>query len=79
MEYQATRALYYYEKATNLIPPEDRTLLATAEITKNTYFHLLEEIKLQGYDVFRRRVSSSKLTKLFIAFRTWLKIHLRRK
>ena len=79
MEYQATRALYYYEKATNLIPPEDRTLLATAEIMKNIYFHLLGEIKLQGYDVFRRRVSSSKLTKLFIAFRTWFKIHLRRK
>lgn len=79
MEYQATRALYYYEKATNLIPPEDRTLLATAEIMKNIYFHLLEEIKLQGYDVFRRRVSSSKLTKLFIAFRTWLKINLRRR
>ncbi len=79
MEYQATRALFYYEKATSLIPPEDRTLLATAEIMKNIYFHLLEEIKLQGYDVFRRRISSSKITKLFIAFRTWMKIHLKRK
>jgi len=79
MEYQATRALYYFEKATSLIPPEDRTLLATAEIMKNIYFHLLEEIKLQGYDVFRRRYSSSKIRKVIIAIQTWLKIHIRRK
>jgi phytoene synthase len=79
MEYQATRALYYYEKATSLIPPEDRTLLTTAEIMKNIYFHLLEEIKLQGFDVFKRKYSSSKLRKIFIAINTWLKIHIHRK
>ncbi|HDL17872.1 MAG TPA: squalene synthase HpnD [Bacteroidetes bacterium] len=79
MEYQAARALYYYEKAASLIPKEDRTLLSTAEIMKNIYFHLLLEIKLQGYDVFKRRISASRVRKLYIASITWLKIHIFRK
>ncbi len=79
MEYQAARALYYYEEANRLIPAEDRTLLATAEIMKNIYFRILQEIAAQGYDVFRRTVNTSRLTKLLIAVKTWLLIRIRRK
>jgi len=79
MEYQAARALYYYQEASRLIPPEDRTLLATAEIMKNIYFRILQEIMAQGYDVFRRTVHTSKLTKLLIALKTWLLVRLKRK
>jgi phytoene synthase len=76
MEYQAARALYYYQKATSLIPPEDRNLLTSAEVMKNIYFHLLREIRQQGFNVFRRRIESSKLTKLFIVLRTWFRIQI---
>ena len=76
MEFQAARALYYYEKASRLIPPEDRNLLTTAEIMKNIYLRMLQEITRQGYDVFKHTVHTSKLTKIFIAVKTWLQIRL---
>lgn len=76
MEFQAARARHYYEKAATLIPNEDRTFLTSAEIMKNIYIHLLMEITRQSYDVFRHRVESSKSRKLFIAFQTWLEIHI---
>jgi phytoene synthase len=79
MEYEAARAIFYYEEATRLIPPEDRTLLVTAEIMKNIYFQLLKEMRTHGYDVFRNTIQTSRLMKLFIAFKTWLTVHLRRK
>ncbi|GBD92456.1 all-trans-phytoene synthase [bacterium BMS3Abin05] len=76
MEYEAARAIYYYERATELIPPEDRGLLATAEIMKNIYFRILQEMAKAGYDVFKTDPRISKLQKIWIALRTWFKIKL---
>ena len=79
MEYEAARALYFYERAAELIPPEDRSLLATAEIMKNIYFRILQEMTKAGFDVFRTDPRISKLEKIAIALKTWFKIKLGRK
>jgi len=79
MEYEAARAVYFYERATELIPPEDRSLLATAEIMKNIYFRILQEMAKAGFDVFRTDPRISKLQKIGIALKTWFKIKLGRK
>ncbi len=79
MEYEAARAIYYYERATELIPAEDRNLLATAEIMKNIYFRILQEMAKAGFDVFRTDPRISKIQKIWIAFRTWLKIKVGKK
>ncbi len=79
MEYEAARALYFYERAAELIPPEDRSLLATAEIMKNIYFRILQEMTKAGFDVFRTDPRISKLQKIGIALKTWFKIKLGRK
>lgn len=79
MEFQAARARHYYEKATTLIPNEDRSFLTSAEIMKNIYAHLLKEITRQSYDVFRQRAESSKFRKMFIALQTWFDIHCLRR
>ena len=76
MEYQVARAVFYYQKATRSIPPEDRNLLTSPEIMKNIYFHLLNEIVGKGYNIFHNRIQFSNLTKLFIAVRTWFRIQL---
>lgn len=76
MEYQVTRAIFYYHKATKAMPAEDRNLLTSSEIMKNIYFNLLNEIVGKGYNIFRKRIQSSNFTKLFIAVRIWFRSQL---
>jgi len=68
--YQAERAEQYYNKAFSALDPDDRFSQRTGIIMAEIYLALLKKIKLQNYPVLEKRVSISKLKKLWIAWTT---------
>lgn len=72
MRFQCGRARFYYDRALFSLAREDRNSLLTAEIMRNTYFHILRRIERRNYDVFNDTVRLSNQEKMFIAIRTWL-------
>jgi phytoene synthase len=72
MEYEATRAHAYYERAWATLPRSDEHRLFAAEIMGRTYFALLETIERRRFQVFGARVSVPTPRKLGIALRCWV-------
>ena len=72
MEFEAGRAQEYYEKAMPLIGMADRDSRASLSAMICIYHGLLHQIRQQGYDVFKRRVSLPTTRKLGIAACCWL-------
>jgi phytoene synthase len=67
MHFEAQRAAHYYEFAeplTRWLPPPGR---AVFQVMRNTYRALLDEIVRRDFDVFRSRVSLSRMRKLWLA------------
>ncbi len=71
LEFQRDRAKSYYERAQKLLPPEERSKLAAAEIMGAAYAALLTEIERAGFDVFSKKVSVPKFRQMFIALRAF--------
>ncbi len=68
--YQAARAENYYEKAFSALDPGDRYAQKTGIIMAEIYFALLKKIKAQDFPLLEKRVTLSKLNKLWIAWTT---------
>lgn len=79
MRYQHKRARYYFERAAATLPEQDRAAMVAAEIMGAIYHELLEKIQDVRYDVFRNRITISKIQRLKIAFRIWFKTRLGKK
>jgi 15-cis-phytoene synthase len=73
MKYQYKRANYYFERAAATLPEQDRPSMVAAEIMGAIYHELLNKIPEVQFDVYRNRVSVSKLRRMKIALNIWLK------
>jgi len=72
MEFEAERALGYYEKAMAALPAQDRRAQRPGLIMAEIYRTLLNEIRREGFQVLTRRTSLTPLRKFWIAWRTWV-------
>jgi len=64
MQFEAERARRHYAQAVAALPPADRRALTAAEIMRAIYGRLLERMERDGFRVFDRRYSLSRLEKL---------------
>lgn len=70
LDFQAQRASDYYDKAFALLPEGDRYAQRTGLIMASIYQTTLATIQKDSCQVLSRRISSSPLKKLWIAWRT---------
>jgi 15-cis-phytoene synthase len=73
MAFQTQRALKTYDEALALLPPIDRKAQRPGLIMAAIYHALLDEIRVDGYQVLDRRTSLTPMRKLWLAWRTWIK------
>jgi len=69
MKFQAERAHAYFQKATEILPAEDRRSMIAAELMREVYFKLLTRIEKDGFRVFKKRYRLSRPEKLWIISR----------
>lgn len=67
--FQHHRARHYFAKAHRLMVPSDRPKLIAAEIMREVYEGLLNEIERRNFDVMTLPVKLSKFTKARLVFR----------
>ncbi len=73
MQFQAQRALQYYDKALAELPAIDRRSQRPGLIMAAIYRTLLDEIARDGFLVLDRRISLTPLRKIWIAAKTWIR------
>ncbi len=64
MAYQADRCEELYQKATDLLPPEDHKALLAPRVMHRIYHTLLQKMRADNFRVFDKRYRLSKLHKL---------------
>jgi len=74
MAFQIERAQRYYRQALDHLPATDRKAQRTGLIMAAIYRTTLHEVAASGCHVLNERVSLTPLRKLWIAFKTWLKL-----
>ncbi|HAH06745.1 MAG TPA: squalene synthase HpnD [Elusimicrobia bacterium] len=72
---QAERAKGFYRQARNLLHPDDRAAMVSAEVMATVYEEILDRIKAEHYRVFFQRVGLSFWRKLTLALRAWCRAH----
>lgn len=68
MEYHTQRAEYYYQQASEIfstLPKNDAKALRSAESMRNIYFSILQKMRKDGFQVFRKRYKLSKIKKIY--------------
>ena len=75
MQFQAGRAHSFFEKATALLPREDRRSMVAAEIMRSVYFALLRRIELDNFRVFEKEYRLNKLERASRAAAQLLKFY----
>jgi len=71
IRFQVERAQEYYNKAFELLPPEDRYSQRSSLIMSSIYQTILNEIIKDNYKVMEYRIKLTPLRKLWIAWRTY--------
>lgn len=71
---QGMRARHYYSRARQALPREDAGRLIAAEMMGAIYFALLKRIERARYDVFRRRISVPRVSRLLVALLAWCRV-----
>jgi phytoene synthase len=64
MEFEAARAVSFYEKAAAGLPAGDRRSMSAAEIMRKVYRRLLQKMQRDRFRVFEKRYSLSRVEKL---------------
>jgi len=77
MEFEAERAVSFYKKAADELPPEDRRSMAAAEIMRMVYWRLLEEMRADKFRVFDKRYRLGRATKALIVVQVMAATQLR--
>jgi phytoene synthase len=72
MQFQASRAKEYYERAFAALPPEDRKSQRAGLIMAAIYRATLDELERDGFKVLTQRTSLTPLRKLWLAWKTWI-------
>jgi len=73
LRFQIARARSFYRQAMEKLPAADRRAQRAGLIMAAIYQRLLDEIEAEGCKVLRARISLTPLSKLWIAWTTWLK------
>ena len=73
MEFQADRALSFFDLAFSRLPAEDRASQRAGLIMAGIYRGLLDEIRRDGFPVLEQRIALTPLRKLWIAWTTWVR------
>ena len=73
MQFQADRALSFFDLAFSKLPKEDRESQRAGLIMAAIYRALLEEIRRDGFAVLEQRIALTPLRKLWIAWITWIR------
>lgn len=76
MELQYNRALEFYRRAEEALPPEELKSQVASEIMKKIYRELLETVKRSGFRIFDERISVKSSRKILLALTTYLNIRL---
>jgi 15-cis-phytoene synthase len=74
MQFEAGRAQEYFQQAANLLPPEDRRAMISAEIMGSIYHALLRQMERDEFHVFDRQYGLSRPAKLLHVARQMLKL-----
>ena len=77
MRFEAERAIDFYRSAQAALPPIDRRAMVAAEIMRAVYRRLLDRMQRDGFRVFDRRYSLSRLEKIALIVTTTLRNKLR--
>jgi phytoene synthase len=72
LQFQIARTRSYYTQALAKLPGEDRRAQRAGLIMAAIYRRLLDEIDAEGARVLSARISLTPVTKLWLAFKTWL-------
>lgn len=72
MEFQHNRALRLLTEALNEFSPPQRKLLRPLLIHAAIYRALLEEVRVDGFNVLHQRASLTPLRKFCLAWKTWV-------
>ncbi|MBI5331285.1 MAG: presqualene diphosphate synthase HpnD [Betaproteobacteria bacterium] len=73
MQFQYERAARTYDEALALLPATDRKAQRPGLIMAAIYRRVLEEVKDDGFHVLERRIRLTPMTKLWLAWKTWLR------
>lgn len=76
MEFQVTRAVEYFNKATAALNKEDKGNMFAARAMQHIYFRILKNIIRENYDIYHRDVNISKVEKVGISLGVWAKYRL---
>ena len=69
MNFEADRALSFYNKAAALLPPRDRRSMTPARIMAEVYGRILRKMRAEGFRVFEKRYRLGTLRKAAIVSR----------
>ena len=72
MQFECDRARQYFDMARQMLPPEDRRSMKTAEIMAAIYWNILKRIQKRCYNVFGKRVRVPRPLKLWTALTVYL-------
>lgn len=76
MNFQADRAKYFFDKATQSLNLDDKPAMFAARAMQHIYYRMLEKIIDADYDVYSNNIKVSKLEKVGISFGVWAKYSL---
>lgn len=76
MEFQCERVKFFYNEANKNLTNEDKGLMFPARIMEHIYFRLLKKIEMNNYNVFEKKITVSKLKKIYITAGVYLKYRL---
>jgi phytoene synthase len=69
MNFEADRAISFYQKAAALLPAEDRRSMTPARIMAEVYGRILKKMRAEGFRVFEKRYRLGTLRKAIIVCR----------
>ncbi len=72
MQFECDRARHYFELARQMLPPEDRRSMKSAEIMAAIYWRIMRRIQKRCYNVFGKRVRVPRPLKLWTALTVYL-------
>ena len=71
----AEKARFFYRKASDVLPSEDRRSMIAAELMGSVYWRLLGELESRQFDVLSPPLTRlNKIQKLYLILRTWLRL-----
>ena len=76
MEFEAQRAEEFFRKAQAALPAEDKRVMFAAKIMERIYYHTLEKIRNERYNVFQKSIRLTRFIQFLIAVKYWVKQRL---